>query len=1019
MNLRRLLTGLFVLTFFAQAASGGDLRHLLPRPKASFDRGTGFIVTDQTPIVVPDNADAATLRAAAYLKAHLFKQVGKNPSIIGASQYDGPRGIFIGVHNTWPALTAMMHTRVPDGEVLDKPQGYVLDIDETAIMLEGADASGLFNGVVTIVQLTNLKAGTATTVGAHVYDYPDYTSRWIFSQHNLLVNSSVSALRAIADTMAAFKLNGIQQNDFKYSILQTQGSNYFANVDSLKAGCVPNNVEIIPGVVGLGWSDGILYNDPNLAEGVHAVSKYVIEADTGRLLPDPRVTIANGGFENYDANNKFLGWTFYDGQNDPSYVDHAVHHGGLISAKCSNFHTNNPAGNARFNTLVNCDSNGYYVMSFWYKTDANYSGGEVQLLAIGGTDGRTLTFTSLALQPNMDWTRAEVTFNTLGNTSVNLYCGVWGAVSGTIWFDDFQVKPGGLCNVLRRSGTPLTVTSATSSTVYAEGVDFAPIDDQILDASHGAYFPWHTPPTFRRLANGRLHNGDTIKISYYHPFAAVSDNSGNGSVMACVSEDSLYGILRDQVTRVNNMYHGASFFMGHDEIRNMNRDAACLSRGKSPAVLLSDNVTKCHDLIRSIVPSSNILVWSDMFDSLHNAKNNYYLVNGDLRGDWLNLPKDLTIVNWNSTYARKSLQFFSTLGYQQITSPYYDVGDLTTIRSWRLAQDSISGVRGMMYTTWQGDYRYIVPFAYYAWGAGPNILHVPLDSSRLSGVSIDVDAEVYPDPYDTLDNIPLSSAVNLLIYNFSGQLQKTVELGLLSKNKYHATATNIYPNGYAYQIAATNKQGLTRYTPMYRVEKQTFVAKPGSLTGPDTLDFGNVMLTTTKNGFAPITNSPVDGLTVVMDSGVVNPSGTIFSPAGIIPGLFLGGATKQVKIACTPTALGNYTATLRMYYSHGQVKDVLLRAHIIPFSGVESAPDESLDVSVVPNPFSVHSVVTVRGASPSLRITLADILGHVTVLPSNEQILLDPSQLGLHQGTYVLRVEDGAKTITRKVVYVR
>ncbi|MBS1902295.1 MAG: T9SS type A sorting domain-containing protein [Bacteroidetes bacterium] len=1017
MILRRLITAVFIAALFAQSTLAGDLRHLLPRPKACFDRGTNFIVNEYSPIVVADDANEATLRAANFLQQRFFLLLGKTVPVIRASQYDGPRGIFIGVANTWPALGTMMHTRIPDGEDFSKPQSYILDIDEATIMLQASDTLGLFYGCVTIAQLTNVKFGTATTVGSHVYDYPDYPDRWVFSTHNLLVNGNVQTLRAIADTMAMYKLNGIQQSDFKYSVLQLLGPSYFANIDSLLATSRKDNIDIIPGVVGLGWSEGILYNDPNLAEGLHAVSKYIIEADTGRLIPDPRVTIPNGGFEQVDGTGKkFTGWTFYDGVNDPSTVDVTTSHSGSRSARCSNFTLNNPNGNARFNLKVDCDSNGYYVMSFWYKTDANYSGGFVQLLATGVNDGRTLTSTSLALQPSMDWTRAEVTINTLGNTSINLYCGVWGGSSGTIWYDDFQIKPGGLCNVLRRPGTPIKVTNVHTGVTYVEDVDFAHITDPSIATSNGSYFPWHTPPTFRRLTNGILHNGDTVLISYYHPYAAVSDNSGNGSVMACVSEDTLYKILRDQVTRVNNLYHGSTFMMGHDEIRNLDHDAACINRGLSPATLLADNVTKCHDLIRSISPNADICVWSDMFDSLHNATNNYYLVNGDLRGDWLNIPKDLTIMNWNGSDKDRSLRFFSNLGMKQIASAYYDVGDLTSILAWRRAMDSIPGVRGMMYTTWQNDYRFMVPYSFYAWGAGPSIIHVPLDSSRLHGVSIDVDAEVHSDPYDIADNV---QSVELEIYDLNGTFLKQVDLGILSGAKWHATATNLYPNGYEYKIVATNRQRLTRSTPMYRIEPLNFVPVAGTLTSPDTLNFGDVPLDKPATKSLLVTNSPPSGMTVVMDSGVLAAGTAPFTLNGFFPTLFLGGAVKPLSITFAPTAIGNFSAKVRLYYSRGAMREAVLVAHAVQSTSVPMTHEDELSVSVVPNPFTSQALLTIRNASPSVKVTLTDILGRVTPLPASEQILLDATALGLSKGTYVLRVEDGATVITRNIINLK
>lgn len=52
----------------------------------------------------------------------------------------------------------------------------------------------------------------------------------------------------------------------------------------------------------------------------------------------------------------------------------------------------------------------------------------------------------------------------------------------------------------------------------------------------------------------------------------------------------------------------------------------------TPAELLADNVLKCVETIQSKNKDVEIFVWSDMFDNTHNAREDYYLLNGDLTG---------------------------------------------------------------------------------------------------------------------------------------------------------------------------------------------------------------------------------------------------------------------------------------------------------------------------------------------------------------------------------------------------
>ncbi len=808
-------TSLFLLIILFPAHSfAKDINSIYPYPKAAWNKSGQFTITNVTKLVIPDSPTQAQLAAIASLQTAIEKQVGYRLSVTSIGSYSGTSGIIIGEANTNTFLQNHLKPVMPSGESMPFAQGYVLDISSSEILISGSDTDGTFNAIATLTQLFTTSGQTITINSAHVWDYPDYPARWVFSTHNLLVPAQVSLVENIADTMSLYKLNGLQQNDFKYSILQIMGPNYFHNADSLKAHVARENIEIIPGVIGLGWSSGILYNDPNLAEGLPASATFVMESDTGRLVPNPQTVIANGDFENI-TNNQFTGWngggSFYDGPNISAFVDNSVFHSGTTSARCTNFAAGNAGGNCRFAKLVNCDSNKSYSMSAWIKTQ-NLQGGNIQMLALGGVSGQSLTFTQLSIPSTAEWTRVEVNFNSLGNTSIRLYVGIWGGISGTMWIDDFAVHESGLCNVLRRTGTPVTVQNKNTGNIYTEGIDYIKIVDPKVESNKDNYFPYHTPPIFKRIAGGAIKNGDSVMINYYHPFAAISDNSGNGSVMACVSEDTLYKILGDQITRVNNLYHPSSFFMGHDEIRNMNHDKICLGRHKSPTDLLSDNMTRCHDIIRATSLASDILMWSDMVDSLHNAYKNYYLINGDLTGDWNTIPKDITIVNWNGGNSKASLQFFEHYGFKQISSPYYDVGNTSTIRAWRIAQEGVSNVRGMMYTTWQGDYNFLRPFAYYAWGAGPNIIHTPLDTSVLGMSSFPVTAQIIRDPFDNTDAI---ASAKMTISDSIGTTLNTLTLTNSGGNTYVATVPNTYQNGFRYFISATNKQGITRNLPTY------------------------------------------------------------------------------------------------------------------------------------------------------------------------------------------------------------
>lgn len=800
---------------------------LFPYPKAAFARASDFGAYVGTQIVVPADADSTTMRAARYVQRAFAERFPVGAlRIVTPNAFDRAAGpaIMIGVKDSYPELMTRMAARMPGGEEYPPEEGYVLDVDANGVVLVGTDASGVFNGATTLVQLMGPGDASVRIGGAHVRDYPDYPIRWAFSQHNLRGTGAITNLKRIIDTMAYYKLNGIQQNDFKYNILESQPAYYFDSVRAFRAAADAGNVEIIPGTANIGYSEGILWHDPNLAEGLPAHALYVVEADTGRIIPDPRVTLPNGSFESIGGNGRFTGWSFYD---DAAVPDHTVAHGGSASARCTNFTQGNPSGNCRFNRKVDCQPYRVYVMSAWVRTQ-NFRADEVRLLALGvdgGNNTHALTFTAFNIPATTPgWTRVEVTFNTLAYSSVLLYCGVWGGQAGTIWWDDFEIRDAGLTNVLRRGGTPLGVRHAAGGAVLSEELDYLPVVDSVMLRSNGSYGPYHAPPMFRRRANGAIHNGDTLSVSYYHPVTTVADQNGIGQVMVCVSEPALYTVLRTQMQGVADLYAPKSILLGHDEIRVMNHDSACRRRNLSPAALLADNLTQCNNIAHAVAPDARTFVWSDMFDSLHNAVPDYYLVDGDLTGSWETIPRTIGIVNWNFGRRDASLQAFSQKGFRQIAAPYYDTRSTENIREWRRSIDNAPGTLGMMYTTWSGDYDFLKPFAYYAWGTGPYVIFEPLDSAAILKDSVCFRATVLPDPYDPTDSIELV-AMGLQRDDLSDPaddpIPQYLELVRESGNVFvGCTPLGLGPNyELRYQIAARDAHGRVRQSGTYRITR--------------------------------------------------------------------------------------------------------------------------------------------------------------------------------------------------------
>ena len=163
-----------------------------------------------------------------------------------------------------------------------------------------------------------------------------------------------------------------------------------------------------------------------------------------------------------------------------------------------------------------------------------------------------------------------------------------------------------------------------------EGRDFDKVVDPHMGTSPwpGAYDIWHEPPVIKT----DLPDGTRLRVSYYHVVTIHG-----GQAMICPSEPRTLELLRDQARRMHAAWNAKGYLMSHDEIRVLNWCAACQRRQLDAGALLADNVRACTRILREINPGGRIYVWSDMFDPYHNARDDYYLVRGDLAGSWKGL----------------------------------------------------------------------------------------------------------------------------------------------------------------------------------------------------------------------------------------------------------------------------------------------------------------------------------------------------------------------------------------------
>ncbi len=497
---------------------------------------------------------------------------------------------------------------------------------------------------------------------------------WLYYPTNFLVEQNVDKLEPIWERAAKAGYTHVMIADSKFSRLSSMGGNlprYLKNIERTKAIAAKLNLKLVPAVFSIGYSNDLLGNDPNLAEGIPV-------KDTPFVVKNGVATIES------DLPPKF---------GKPSFVDETVKLQDGVATVTDN------QKNARFTYKLKLKPWRCYHVSVKIKTDGYTAHPEAKAIA----GDRTLQWENLGVKKTQDWTEHHVIFNSLENEQVNWYFGVWDTAKGTLQWKDWQIEEVGLLNVLRRPGCPLTVTTEDGKALV-EGTDFERIIDPKMgnEPYEGEYKAYHTPPTIKT----KLPDGTKLRVSWYHP-AIVYD----GQMSACINEPKVDELLTDQAKQMKKVWGtaAAGWMMSHDEFRLLGWCQACDDKHQTPGEMLAANARRCEALLKP----DKTYVWNDMFDPFHNAvKGPYYLVNGPWTGSWEGLSPDVVIMNWNHGKRAESVKFFADRGHKQIAATYYDQPDtLKQTRDWVETAKTEPSIIGFMYTSWRNDYTKMEAFA--------------------------------------------------------------------------------------------------------------------------------------------------------------------------------------------------------------------------------------------------------------------------------------------------------------------
>ena len=480
---------------------------------------------------------------------------------------------------------------------------------------------------------------------------------------NLRREDQVRVLEPIWRRAAAAGYKKVMLSDAHFPRLDAMDDQYRANAARVRELGHQLGLEIVPMVFAVGRSNMMLGRDPNLAEGIPVRNAlFVVQGGEARLVADPPVSLAT----------------------QPEWADPGVRTAAGIAT------TPSAAGRGRFRFTLRVSPFRCYHASVRVRSRAFQ--GKAQLDAKG--DAQDLDYNDpLDIQPTQEWKTYDLVFNSLDHDQVTVWMGLWKGVAGDLDWTDWRIEEVGLLNVLRRPGAPCVVDG------FVEGRDYQLIRDSALDAANGTgdYSAWHQPP----VIHTRLPDGTRLRVSWYQPFLMF-----DGVASCCPSDSGTIALLRDEAGRMKEMWGARGYLLGHDEIRCLNWDPACAAQGRDAGPVLAEHMRRCLRLLAG----AQAYVWSDMFDPLHNAHANYYMVRGDLKGSWEGLDTSVVIVNWDSKHRGESLRFFSQLGHRQVIAGYYD-GDLAGVKDWLDAARGVPGVVGVMYTSWRHRYDDLERFA--------------------------------------------------------------------------------------------------------------------------------------------------------------------------------------------------------------------------------------------------------------------------------------------------------------------
>jgi len=530
---------------------------------------------------------------------------------------------------------------------------------------------------------------------------------WYYHHSYLSNDDALQSSKVLVDKAVAAGYTGLCLWDSNVNFIGNDWSPYETEgrIGELLRYAAKKHLKTMLGPGLFGYSNEVLQANPNWAEGQRIVgAQFQVDGSGKKLvMKNSFPGLANSGFEE--------GKTAWFDTDDPGIGVNTVAHWGKSSAVIVD-----APKNGRLRQAFPLKPWRQYHLRVFYKSSNFRGSAMIEVLDKSNFDKGRFGV-DLDANGSHDWRQADYTFNSQDSTEGYLYFGVWGGSSGILWFDDIQIEETALVYLVRRSGTPVKVYDPQDpAKVYREGVDYNYVFDPHVETTRTPFTDdYHDPAPIALPKGTHLVPGQTVAMDFY---SAIPIPGARG-VSMCMSEPAVYKWAAQNARAMRKILPpGGNIFIGYDEIRQMNSCAKCRAKNMTAGELLAWSMGQVLQVYRPIMPEVPLYTWNDMFDPYHNAKDNYYHVEGDLAGSWKGLPADVGIMNWNLGRLKESLTWFSgqdgrqPIPHRQIIAGYYDTHNGTLAAQQELSSaNGIPGLQGLMYTTWGDDYSQLESFA--------------------------------------------------------------------------------------------------------------------------------------------------------------------------------------------------------------------------------------------------------------------------------------------------------------------